>query len=155
MGDNNLPDGTNDSVFGEVTLTSVSKDTANFIDTLKSNLESSNYSEAVIRESISRIQHEIKSQLLQLSKITEATEFTVSAISLFDIDGKLKVNINNGVLPQISEPMRVRKCLLNNELGIMSLDWDILPNVNEYSCNIYYLNLLGYNLKNYLITSKT
>lgn len=32
----------------------------------------------------------------------------------------------------------------------MGLDWEILPNVNQYCCNIYFLNLLGCNLTEYL-----
>lgn len=68
MGDNNLPDGTNTEIFAEITPTSVSENIAKFIDTLKSNLETSNYSNIAIQESINSIQQEIKAQLLETFK---------------------------------------------------------------------------------------
>lgn len=99
MGDHNLPD----DIFAEITTsTSVSEDIAKFIDTLKSNLESSNYSNAAIQESITNIQQEIKAQLFELSKINEASDYTSEIISAFSKDGDLKVYIYNGSLPHIT-----------------------------------------------------
>ncbi len=152
MGDNNnFGDGTNSEIFADITPTSVSEDIAKFIDTLKSNLESSKYSDTAIQESINSIQQGIKAQLLELSKINEASAYTSEIISAFSKDGEdLKVYIYNGRLPQICSIQRARKLLLNSEFYTMSLDWEILPTVNQYCCNIYFLNLLGYNLTEYL-----
>lgn len=87
---------------------------------------------------------------MKLSKINEAAAYTSEIISAFSKDGDLKVYIYNGRLPHICSVQHARKLLLNNEFYAMSLDWEILPTVNQYCCNIYFLNLLGCNLTEYL-----